>query len=89
MKFVYQAAKLELIRWSAGGGQPNISQGIIRNLMVPLPPIEEQSEILNYLKKQLFSIDRAIEAREKLIFLLQERKQIIINEVVTGKIKVS
>lgn len=89
MKFVYQAAKLELIRWSAGGGQPNISQGIIRNLMVPLPPIEEQREILNYLKKQLFSIDRAIEACEKLIFLLQERKQIIINEVVTGKIKVS
>lgn len=53
------------------------------------PPLEEQVEIANYLDSQTHDIDEGIAKMNKTIEALQERKRIIINEVVTGKIKVS
>ena len=55
---------------------------------IVLPPEREQTEIVNYIHKQRRPINIAIEDCERMISLLQERKQIIINEVVTGKKKV-
>lgn len=59
------------------------------NINFILPPIKEQRDIVSLIKKQVFSIDKNIEHCQRQITLLQERKQIIINEVVTGKVKVS
>ena len=67
---------------------PNIGADKYANLLVILPTREDQEDIVEYLDEHMVGINRAIEAREKMIALLQERKQIIINEVVTGKIKV-
>lgn len=53
------------------------------------PPLEEQKRIVTYLDLQMQEIDRGILNMEKTIETLQERKRIIINDVVTGKIKVS
>lgn len=72
-----------------GGTIPTISQEKIGNLCVFCPPTDEQRAIVDYISSATAPIDQAIAAKNKLIFLLQERKQIIINEVVTGKIKVS
>ena len=58
------------------------------NIYFFVPPIDEQKDIELYLKKICIPIDSAIENAEKQISLLQERKQIIINDVVTGKVKV-
>lgn len=59
------------------------------NLQFFVPPLEEQKCIVLQIQKQIIAIEKSIENAEKLITLLQERKQIIINEVVTGKVKVS
>lgn len=59
------------------------------NLQFFVPPLEEQKCIVLQIQKQIIAIGKSIENAEKLIALLQERKQIIINEVVTGKVKVS
>lgn len=59
------------------------------NLQFFVPPLEEQKCIVLQIQKQIIAIEKSIENAEKLIDLLQERKQIIINEVVTGKVKVS
>lgn len=59
------------------------------NLQFFVPPLEEQKSIVLQIQKQIIAIEKSIENAEKLISLLQERKQIIINEVVTGKVKVS
>ena len=60
----------------------------LKRLYLALPPIEEQIKVVNYLDGQIDAIDNEIEVINKQISLLQERKQIIINEVVTGKVKV-
>jgi type I restriction enzyme S subunit len=50
---------------------------------VPMPPAEEQSAIVKYLGHAHARIDRAIAAKRKLITLLEEQKQAIINKAVT------
>ncbi len=66
----------------------SITQSIIKNASVILPSIDEQKEIAEYIKSRVIVIDKAIKSHNQKISLLQERKQIIINEVVTGKVKV-
>lgn len=55
---------------------------------IPIPPIKEQLSIADYLDSVTSKIDIAIAQQQKMIDLLNERKQIIINDVVTGKIRV-
>lgn len=66
----------------------NIGADKYSTLLVPLPLVDEQRIILEKLNNDLTPIKQAIFNCERMISLLQERKQIIINEVVTGKTKV-
>lgn len=66
----------------------NIGADKYSTLLVPLPLVDEQRIILEKLKNDLTPIKQAILNCERMISLLQERKQIIINEVVIGKTKV-
>ena len=67
---------------------PHFTKEKVGAVMLPIPPIEEQMQIVNKIKSICEPIDNAINAANKQITLLQERKQIIINDVVTGKVKV-
>ncbi len=60
----------------------------VKNFLVPLPSLDEQHEIVKYLEYNTKGIDTAIAQQKRLIELLRERKNIIINETVTGKVKV-
>lgn len=53
------------------------------------PPIEEQEAIVRYLDHMDRRIRRYIHAKQKLIKLLEEQKQVIIHQAVTGQIDVS
>lgn len=86
--YLFSAAKNDLIQQSKGGGQPNISQDTIRNERIIVPPLKEQIEIAKFIDSVCIPINTAISNANLLIERLQERKQIIINEVVTGKTKV-
>lgn len=67
----------------------NIGADKYSNLRIPLPSISEQKEIINFLDSEMYKIDKVLDMHKCQISLLQERKQIIINDVVTGKVKVS
>lgn len=71
-----------------GGTIPTISQQKILNYVFPYPTEDEQEAIVAYIENKSTPINAAIKASERQISLLQERKQIIINDVVTGKVKV-
>lgn len=74
-----------LIRKAVGGGQPNVSQEILKSLWVPLPPLDEQKEIADYLDAKCAEIDRLIAKKEQLVKELESYKKSLIYEVVTGK----
>lgn len=86
--YYFQASKSILLQSANGGGQPNINQQLIRRHKILIPPFNEQSEICEYINRQTKALNKSIINCEQMISLLQERKQIIINEVVTGKKKV-
>ncbi len=60
----------------------------VKDFIVPLPSLNEQKEIVKYLEYNTKGIETAIAQQKRLIELLRERKNIIINETVTGKVKV-
>lgn len=65
-KFLYYilSSKTEnLIQMSVGGAQPNISQGIIKNIKIPLPPLEVQEEIV----KELDGYQAVIDGAQKVV----------------------
>ena len=68
---------------------PIINQSDTGLIDMIVPPKFEQQAIIAYLDKQMQRFDSAITNCQRQITLLQESKQIIINEVVTGKVKVS
>lgn len=65
------ASKPYLLSRRVGGGQPNISQGVIKDLEVPLPPLAEQRRIASILDQADELRQKRQQAIEKLDELLQ------------------
>lgn len=86
MAYVMEAADYTL--YITGSAQPKLSQSNLNSVKLPIPPINEQKDIVDSLSRNTIGIDTVLESAKKQISLLQERKQIIINDVVTGKVKV-
>ena len=77
-----------LNQYSQSAAQPGLAVSLIQNICYPYPPKEERDEIALYIEKNIKVMEAGIKNYQQQISLLQERKQIIINEVVTGKVKV-
>ncbi|EKC8782617.1 restriction endonuclease subunit S [Campylobacter upsaliensis] len=61
----------------------NLRYDDFRNIKIPLPPLQEQKEIAAFLDSKCEKIQNYIDKKQKLITLLQEKKQALINEAVT------
>ncbi len=70
------------------GTQQNIGMGVIENISVTTPPIEEQNQIARYLHDKTQKIDILINKSQQAVVLLKERKTALISAAVTGKIDV-
>lgn len=91
LDFIYyctSAFKRHLIEKSRGGGQPNISQDMIRKVWIPLPDLEAQKKIVEYLSAHCQRIDDLIENINHEIALLGEYRRRLVSDVVTGQIDV-
>jgi type I restriction enzyme S subunit len=69
-------------------GQWDLSQARMKEMSFCLPPLPEQASIVRYLGYMDRRIRKYILAKQKLIKLLEEQKQAIIHEAVTGRIDV-
>jgi type I restriction enzyme S subunit len=58
--FYLQSQKQNFISAGKGGAQPNISQGIVKNWPIDLPPLEEQERIVEILEDHLSRLDAAL-----------------------------
>lgn len=55
---------------------------------IPLPPAEEQSNLIQQMEAEIASIDSKIAKTKRIIELQKEYRTALISEVVTGKVKV-
>jgi type I restriction enzyme S subunit len=75
------------LNWSFGT-QQNIGMGVLGDLSVALPPLDEQHEIVQRLYAQLGHLPSLQESAERAVDLLKERRSALIAAAVTGKIDV-
>lgn len=71
-----------------GSIQRNLYWGNLRRTPIFIPPLSEQQRIADYLNTQTAKIDQAIALKTAHIEKLKEYKSVLINDVVTGKVRV-
>ena len=88
--FLYLKATLrfEVMRGTAKATVDSLRLPMLRNIPISLPPYGEQAAIIRFLDHADERIQRYISAKQELIALLEERKQAIVNQVITGQIDV-
>jgi type I restriction enzyme S subunit len=67
---------------------PDINHGAFLELSIPLPPINEQVAIVNFINEKTAIVDSLLIKNKELIEKLQTYRQSLISEAVTGKIDV-
>jgi len=85
MFYVFLAMRTHLINQSYGGGQPNISQEVVKQQYLGIPKLKEQEEIVNFLDKEVKNINELKVNVQNQIDKLQEYQKSLIYEYVTGK----
>ncbi len=88
MFFWFLGFRSHVLSLATGGGQPNVSQDIVRSLRVACPSRREQKKIVDYLSHQSSRFDALVEESTRAIALLQERRSALISAAVTGQIDV-
>ena len=83
------ASRKRILAMSYGGGQPNISQELMKSMRFASPPPDEQLQIARHLDLKTARIDSLNEKLECKKNLLREYRQTLISNVVTGKIRVT
>ena len=81
--------EIAISKMSGTGGLKRVPSEFINNFQLALPPLCEQQKIADYLDKQTAKIDQAIALKTAHIEKLKEYKSVLINDVVTGKVRVS
>lgn len=88
LAYFLQSSKVQIYQNANLSTLPIINQDRTGALLMLLPAYSEQVSIVDFIEKTVYPINKAIEAANHKINLLQERKQIIINDIVTGKVKI-
>jgi type I restriction enzyme S subunit len=73
----------EIVKRSTGVSYPAVNASDVGNLECLLPDMQSQVTIVDFLDQKTTEIDDLIAEKEKLIELLQEKRQAIISEAVT------
>lgn len=88
-KFVYYVTKSDLFMRQGealmigSAGQKRVSTSYVENFQLALPSLHEQRKIVEFLEEKTLLIAQAISTKERQIELLEERKQILIQQAVT------
>jgi type I restriction enzyme, S subunit len=80
---LYALGNLDFGQLSNPGPVPSINAGDLRDVLVPLPAPRIQRALANFLDRKTAAIDALIAKKERLIELLQEKRQALITQAVT------
>ena len=77
-----------LLSIQTGALHPHLNCGNVKDVAIPLPPVDEQNKIIDYLKSEMGKIDGLITKSKIAIELQIEHRSALISAAVTGKIDV-
>ena len=66
----------------------HIYSSMLKELLLPLPPKDEQEKIVEYIENKISKIDKLLNLEQECIKSLKEYKASLIDSVVTGKVRV-
>jgi type I restriction enzyme S subunit len=75
-----------LVAQAVGGAQPNISQSILRDLELLIPPLGEQHEIVAEIEKQFSRLDEAVANLRRVKANLKRYKASVLKAAVEGRL---
>jgi type I restriction enzyme S subunit len=81
--YMFLSMRSQILTHQTGGAQAGINDGDVKNLYLLQPSIEEQTTIASFLDYKTSLIDATIEKKKRLMELLKEKRQAVINEAVT------
>lgn len=81
-----QSQKDAFIKKGKGGAQPNISQEIIKEHEIPLPPLVEQQRIVDRIESLFAKLDEAKEKAQSVLDSFETRKAAILHKAFTGEL---
>jgi restriction endonuclease S subunit len=84
--YFLQSQKNEFIAAGKGGAQPNISQGVVKSWQIPLPPIDEQLQIINEIDNQLGRLTQANNSTDILIKGSTGLRRSLLQAAFTGQL---
>jgi type I restriction enzyme S subunit len=84
--YFLQSQKNEFIAAGKGGAQPNISQGVVKSWQIPLPPIDEQLQIINEIDNQLGRLAQANIATDLLLKGSTGLRRSLLQAAFTGQL---
>ncbi|HCH5773751.1 TPA: restriction endonuclease subunit S [Vibrio parahaemolyticus] len=90
--FKYWAELLSCLDYTifiSGAAQPKLTRDRLGSVKLPVPPEDEILEIVDFIESIIPPIDSEIELSTRQIEKLKEYKAVLINDAVTGKIKVT
>ena len=70
-------------------GVPHLFQDDLKRFVIPLPPLQEQKQIVSSIDTQLSKVNTLLEKSGRAIKILQERRSALITAAVTGQIDVT
>lgn len=88
-KFLYYflvREKPNLVKQGIGGAQPNISQGILKSLDLPLPPLQEQQAIVAKIEELLSDLENGKQQLLKAQQQLKVYRQSLLKWAFEGKL---
>jgi type I restriction enzyme S subunit len=81
-------AQIESSTNGASSSMQNIGQGVVKNLWISMPPVDEQCLIVSVLVTKIDPLNTAIARTEREIALMQEYRTRLTADIVTGKLDV-
>ena len=86
--YILRALRGEILTNRTGGAQAGIDTGDCMNILICVPPIDEQEEIVAFLEEQCSQLDKKYQLIDRQMKQLQLLKRSIVSEIVTGKRKI-
>lgn len=86
VEYFIRSKRAELERYAPATAQKNINLDILASLAIPLPPLDEQNEIVAQVQQRLATADQLAEKIELQLSRSREAHQLLLQDAFAGKL---